>query len=306
MNDLNFSIHFSGHETFPIRQLWLYKAYNYALRHSKEEKGASFGGDHAMIELGVGKNMVSSIRFWAEATCFLTNKNGGLEPSPLGKLVFGELDPASENPNTPWLVHWQLASQPHRSTVFWFLFNQLNSQYISRDDIQEGLIALAEKSGKKVSSQTIRRDVEVCLRSYVPFMAGRNKAVTEEFIEPLLSSLGVINVVNKDVVEIPRATRPTLSNGLFVYALMDFWQTRLDNTSSLDYFQIAHAIGSPGKVFRLDEISLTRRLEDLETFTQGELTWTEQSGIKTVLRRKSALHQPEKFKTQMLRLAYQH
>lgn len=305
MNLLNLALHFSGHETFPIRQLWLHKAYNYALRHSKEEKGASFGGDHAMIELGVGKNMVSSIRFWAEATNFLDNKNGGLEPSPLGRLIFGELDPTSENPNTPWLVHWQLASQSHRSTVFWFLFNQLNSQYITREDIQEGLVSLAGKSGKKVSHQTIKRDVEVCLRSYVPFMAGRNKTVTEEFIEPLLSSLGIINVVNKDIIEIPRTTRPTLSNGLFAYALMDFWQTRLDNSSSIDYFQIAHAIGSPGKVFRLDEISLTRRLEDLEALTQGELIWTEQSGIKTVIRRKSALNQPEKFKAQMLRLAYQ-
>lgn len=301
----NYELHFSGHETFPIRQLWLLKAYTFALNHSTDESGAVFSGDDAMVELGVGKNMVSSMRFWGDAVGILSNKHGSTVPSSLGHLIFGELDPNCEHPSTPWFVHWQLSCRPSRSTVFWYLFNQVNAQTMSREDFQVGLTLLANKAEKKISSQTIKRDVEVCLRSYVPFLAGRNKAVTEEFVEPLLASLGIVKVISKDVFSIPRSSRPTLSNGLFAFALIDFWLTRPGNTATLDFFQITHAIGSPGKVFRIDENSLARRLEDLESFTNGELVWSEQSGIKAVIRRNTALNNPEVFKEQMLRLAYE-
>lgn len=301
----NSQLHFSGHETFPIRQLWLLKAYTYALKHASDDKGAVFSGDEAMVELGVGKNMVSSMRFWGDAVGILNNKHGSTVPSSLGHLIFGELDPNCEHPSTPWLVHWQLSNRPNRSTVFWYLFNQVNTQTLTREDFQSGLTLLANKAGKKISAQTIKRDVEVCLRSYVPFLAGRNKAVTEEFIEPLLAGLGIVKVFSKDVFGIPRSARPTLSNGLFAFALMDYWLTRPGNTATLDFFQISHAIGSPGKVFRIDENSLAERLEELETFTNGELVWTEQSGIKAVIRRETALNNPEAFKEYMLRLAYE-
>lgn len=297
------SLRFSGHETFPIRQLWLSKVFHFVTSCIANQETISFNGEQTMIKLGVGKNMVASMRFWAEAVGFITNKDG-IRPTDLGQLVLGMLDPNSEHPSTAWLVHWNLASQPSSSTVFWFLFNQINSPIISRDEFQTGLRIFADRAKKKVSDLTIKRDVEVCLRSYVPFLAGRNKVVTEEFVEPLLASLGIVKVVSKDVIEIPRNSRPTLNNALFAYAIMDFWQSRLGNTSSLDFFQISHAIGSPGKVFRIDENSLSKRLEQLEELTNGEIIWTEQSGIKAVVRQKMALNDPNIFKKRMLQLAF--
>lgn len=53
------SYQFSGHETFPLRQLWLMKAVNYTnlkLSTSNGAHSAIFAGEAAMSSLGVGKN----------------------------------------------------------------------------------------------------------------------------------------------------------------------------------------------------------------------------------------------------------
>jgi Protein of unknown function (DUF4007) len=54
---------FSGHETFAFRYGWLTKAVNAASCDP-----AAFGSPDAVVALGVGKNMVRSMRHWALAT----------------------------------------------------------------------------------------------------------------------------------------------------------------------------------------------------------------------------------------------
>lgn len=51
---------FAGHETFTCKNYWLKKGYD----HTSE--GKKFN-DEAVIDLGVGKNMVNSISFWLKA-----------------------------------------------------------------------------------------------------------------------------------------------------------------------------------------------------------------------------------------------
>lgn len=49
---------FSGHETFQCRHLWLKKGYDFV------KSGKAFSDEDAVVELGVGKNMVTAIRYW--------------------------------------------------------------------------------------------------------------------------------------------------------------------------------------------------------------------------------------------------
>lgn len=53
----------SGHETFPCRYAWLPKAF---LAIESDPKVFA-DEEKAMVTLGVGKNMVRAIRFWAQA-----------------------------------------------------------------------------------------------------------------------------------------------------------------------------------------------------------------------------------------------
>ncbi len=52
---------FSGHESFPCKTLWLKKGYDFV----KAEK--DFNAPEAVVDLGVGKNMVAVVRYWQKA-----------------------------------------------------------------------------------------------------------------------------------------------------------------------------------------------------------------------------------------------
>src|SRR3954447_18981402 len=103
---------FSGHETFPFRYPWLKKGYD-AVR----EDVTVFGRDDAITTLGVGKNMVRSIRHWCLAAGLLEEGRGTgenrattLRPSTLGDWLLHDetgRDPYLEDPATLWLLHWQ-------------------------------------------------------------------------------------------------------------------------------------------------------------------------------------------------------
>ena len=47
--------------------------------------------ESAMVSLGVGKNMVRSIRFWAQVTGMAEPlaRNSGYQPTTIGRLVLG-------------------------------------------------------------------------------------------------------------------------------------------------------------------------------------------------------------------------
>src|SRR4051812_16375486 len=87
--------HFAGHETFPLRQMWLKKAYDRHLDFVVPR--AAFADEDAIAAFGVGKNMVSSIRHWALA-CDVIAEKPGVEGYPItdnGRLIFDDegLDP---------------------------------------------------------------------------------------------------------------------------------------------------------------------------------------------------------------------
>ena len=52
---------FSGHETFQCKTLWLKKGYDFVMTDN------NFNSDNAVVHLGVGKNMVSAIRYWLKS-----------------------------------------------------------------------------------------------------------------------------------------------------------------------------------------------------------------------------------------------
>jgi hypothetical protein len=108
---------FSGHETFPFRYPWLKKGFD-AVR----EDGDIFLRDDAVTLLGVGKNMVRSIRHWCLAAGVIAeNKDAGpkLRSTEFGRLLLadGGLDPYLEDPATLWLLHWRIASNRARATT---------------------------------------------------------------------------------------------------------------------------------------------------------------------------------------------
>jgi hypothetical protein len=300
----NVTPQFSGHETFPLRQLWLRKAFDAVTESVKPAPRAVFADEEAIVRFGVGKNMATSIRFWATACEVIEESGGGYVPTSLAQKLFDPevgLDPFCEHPATTWLMHWRIASTPEKTTTWWYLFNHVVQQVFDREHIANALSGMIEEHKLRISLATLKRDVECCIRSYVPRLGGDSP---EEMSEPLLGELGLIQQNAKGTFEFRRGAKRSLPSGIFAYALLDYWE-RLEHSGSVMAFdRVAHDYGSPGRVFKLDENAVADRLMALEQLTRGQIQWTEQAGIRQVTRRDAALKDLAAYKQKMLEAAY--
>lgn len=115
---------FAGHETFPLRLLWLKKAFDAVANGAPS---AIFHEQGAITQFGVGRNMAASIRYWALASGFFEESGRIIRPTNLGKLVLGDekYDPYIEDPSTIWLTHWHVASTAQMTTTAYYAFNAL-------------------------------------------------------------------------------------------------------------------------------------------------------------------------------------
>ena len=110
---MNIKYTFSGHESFPCKSLWLKKGYDF-VNHER-----NFNAPDAVIDLGVGKNMVSSIRFWLKSFGLYD----GEHLSELADYLFDEVagrDKYMEDLATLWLLHFtmQLFRKSRQTLVF--------------------------------------------------------------------------------------------------------------------------------------------------------------------------------------------
>jgi len=277
--------HFSGHETFPLRQMWLKKVFDQASDGIQIRKSA-FADERAIAEFGVGKNMVASIRHWALACGVMVEDGDSFRFRSLAKEILsdGGLDPYAESPSTAWLAHWQLAGRCFRSTTWHWLFNHVTAPTFTRQELEDPLARYARELDPKhrLSTSTISRDLETCLRSYAPRAAGGSP---EDFAEPLLGELGLLQEVHKGQYAFRRGPKASLHDGVFAYALVDFWNREAEGQSSLAFETVAYGEGSPGRVFKLDEESIAQRLIALSDFTGRKLEWTDSAGLRQVHRK---------------------
>lgn len=278
--------HFSGHETFTLRQMWLKKVFDQKTEANRIKKSV-FTDDESIARFGVGKNMVASMRHWALATNLISEgRSDDYELSLTAQKIFSNdgFDPYSENPTTAWFVHWQLAGLGNRSTTWFWLFNKVTAPNFTKTDLEKPLADFAAKfNGKRgISTSTLTRDIDTCIRNYAPRSGAGSP---EDFAEPMLGELGLISEEGKGTFAFRRGPKPTLSDGMFIYALIDYWEALDSAANSMAFESIVYGEGSPGRVFKLDEESVAERLFSLDDFTGGTFSWTDTAGLRQVLRK---------------------
>lgn len=284
-----YSPQLSGHETFPLRYGWLKKAFD-AVQDSKDEDDnrAVFSGPDAIARFGVGKNMVASMRHWANVSGIITEQSGKkrIETTALGRFIFGEdgLDPFMENPATSWLIHWHLCGRETKTTWFW-TFHHHPSISFERETLITGIKKLAEdRKWSRAAVNTIRRDVGCFIRTYVAQSAPGN-ASYEDSLDSPLTELGLIRPSGRrDEYRFVRGPKPSLGPGVFCYAVTDFWNRTFGNANTLSFEALNHEPGCPARVFMLEENDMVDMLMALEEASNGVYRWSETAGLKQLIR----------------------
>jgi hypothetical protein len=228
--------------------------------------------------------MAISMRHWALAANVLREENGLLMPTEWARRVFSleaGFDPYLEEPSTLWLVHAAIAGKPELATTWFYAFSGLNQTTFDRDMIVQGVLeSVRDRPGLRISADTLRRDVEVFVRSYVTRGDG-----DEDAAEPLLAELGLIRESRlSGQFEFVRGPKPNLSDGVFALTFWRFWRRWHENSPTISVEQASYAPGSPGRIFKLDEDSVLERLTRMDRITDGALIWSDTAGLRQVAR----------------------
>lgn len=268
-------LNFSGHESFQCRELWLKKGYDFL---AQGEKG-DFRSPTAVIDLGVGKNMVSAISYWMTAFNLLDQKKNFTE---FADYIFGKegKDPYLEDSATLWLLHYQLTKTNHAS-IYSLFFNEFRKERpeFTRRQLLNYLLRKCDENKTVVSETSITKDVGVFLNTYLKPDKFQNKL--NELLSGLLVDLDLIErvdkidkdqsswywVINKDRDEIPIE--------VILFCLLDNPDYG-DSVSMHTLFTEADSIGS---IFAMSTNGVVKKIKELSERHDG-LIYTDDAGIK--------------------------
>ncbi|MBF0407872.1 MAG: DUF4007 family protein [Candidatus Riflebacteria bacterium] len=299
---------FSGHETFVCRYPWLPKAFDGVSKNPNLFSDE----DEAMINLGVGKNMVRSIRFWANSMGIIESQNrAGYKVTPFGESIFAPngYDPYLEDEKTLWLLHWKLCFKIEEPLFAWdFLINRWQKPNFSSSEILETAIRLPELSHLKLSRTTIDDHLGVFFRTYFP-SRGKKEEVKEENLDSPFVELNFIEKTGERlnpstghfeaVYSFRKEEKSEISDALFTYALNDFISMRFPNDITVSFKDISTGIGSPGQIFKLSERDIRERLEHINNNKESPFEFHDSSIIQQIQKKKKI---PEE---QILKEVYQ-
>ena len=175
---------FGRHESFPLRFGWLTKGLE-----SIDEHPDAFGREDATVILGVGKNMVASIKYWLLATRVvqLDPVTKELIPSSFAKAVFNSHgDPYLEDEATIWLLHWLMATNAREATAIYWFFNHFHKRNFDSADVVTALTDFVKQEFvSKVSQTTLKRDAQLVLRMYSKTSSNPRISIEDSMDSPL-------------------------------------------------------------------------------------------------------------------------
>ena len=264
---------FSGHESFPCKTLWLKKGYDF-VRAEKD-----FNAPEAVVDLGVGKNMVAAIRYWYKA--FGLNKD--VKTGWIADYIFDKntgKDPYMEDLGTLWLLHFLLVYTGEASLYkLFFVDFQKERRLFDREQVVSFVkrkMAKAEKQNM-FNENTVKKDVGVLLLNYC---LPRNPQSNEDFSN-LLMDLDLLRQTDKtESLEDKRSRyffniegKRQVTPAIFLFALLT---VKEENDNSIPYDTL-HELGL---IFCMTDLEVIDMLKILSEKYSNYLAYSDVAGIR--------------------------
>lgn len=269
-------LRFSGHESFQCRNLWLKKGYDF-----QQESDKAFLDDSAVIELGVGKNMVSAIRFWMNAFDLFDDDE---KPTQLANYLFGEdgRDLFLEDLGTLWLLHYHLVKK-NEASIYSLVFNEFRKQRIefTKDQLKTFLLNKCDEKEESHSPNSIDTDIGVLFKTYVKPESVEGRKSIEDQYSSLLIELDLIKrfkntgVGKNEWYTIQSSDRDNLPIEIFLYSILDNYP----ENRSISLHKLLNEENNPGLVFALNPDALVTKIKQVAKHYDG-IVYMEDAGIR--------------------------
>lgn len=183
---------FRGHETFSIRKGWL----NKGIKNIEKCSGVFLGdGGNPMDVLGIGANMVKSLRYWMLATSIASEPLSGHRVqtlTDLGQIIYDN-DPYFEETGSLCLIHYELSCNEDNATSWYVFHNYFDYSEFSEEDFQRSIRKyIRMNSYKDVPSERSISDDFKCLINTYNQKQTKASFNPEDNIESPLTELGLI------------------------------------------------------------------------------------------------------------------
>lgn len=266
----NTKIKFSGHESFPCKTLWLKKGYDFI------KAGKNFNSPDAVIDLGVGKNMVASIRYWLKAFGIYEND----EITHLGNFLFDEntgRDKYIEDLATLWLLHFHLVFNKEASlyNMLFCKFQKVFTQFDKERIVTSVKLDMTEaKKQGLFNENTVRKDVAVLIQNYIL----PRKSQSNEDFSSLLIDLDLLrqNQEEKGYYFNYEGKRKVIKE-VFLYALINLKEQECDNTIPYETIQ-----DKVGLAFCMQDHETIEMLKSLAKEYSNHLSYSDNAGIRMI------------------------
>ena len=261
---------FSGHESFPCKTLWLKKGYDFVVA------GDDFNSPEAVIGLGVGKNMVTSIRFWLRVFGVMENDR----PTELADYLFNDQngkDKYLEDIATLWLLHFNLVFLEEATLYNMFFCGvQRERTHFEREQVLTYVKMRMVEANKMTlfNANTVKKDIGVLLQNYtLP-----RKAQSNEDFSTLLIDLDLIRQSSegKDYYFNVDGKRK-VTKEIFLYGLLKLKKQQGDNTIPYDTIQ-----EKIGLVFCMQDFETIEMLKQLASDYSQYFAYSDVAGIKQI------------------------
>ena len=290
------NLKFSGHQTFPIRYGWIYKIIQEVRKgHTLSSKDNI---EDQMISMGMGKNMVLSVRHWIRTlnlvTC--TDKNTQrYELTDLAKKLFvgnDAFDEFLDKVGTVWLLHWLTQSidsqNAELNTARWF-FNYFNGVRIDKIQLSKEILISLANHEKELTEATLKKDIDCLFQMYAVKTTSASKVNEDSFTSPF-TELGLISQDSAKDYRAELKAQKSLPVEIFAYAVIDYMARsqldcngeKINNNNTLSFDTLLNEVGSPGRVFRLTATGLSEKLDELEILSEGKIAWTDTQGLRQI------------------------
>ena len=277
------NMRFRAHETFFIRKGWISKG----MRYVDKTNGEVFisKNENPMDVLGIGSNMVKSLRYWLQAIDVTYEPRSGKRIQQLtdfGKLVYAH-DKYIEEIGTLYLLHYKLASNYELATSWYFFFNEFNLSDFTKNDFLTQIDNFIRMNGKNEGTplKSIGDDFVCIINTYLPrYKTSRGRVSAENNIDCPFGELGLIDIVKREKgYDVYKKVVPAAStfNPWVILAVIQ------DNAAGRKEIRLSNLLtdkNNIGKIFNLDSITMLDVLHAAEK--TGELKISRTAGMDVI------------------------
>lgn len=272
---------YGQHETFHLRLNWLRKGINMIKVNPR-----FFFEKEAAETIGLGKNMVQSLRFWITATDIAMEIKGDDSKSihqltPLGEVI-DTFDPYLDFMDSLSLLHYSLIDKGNKDRLFvWYgFFNSFSRTSFTKEEALNELVLWAAREGEVTSEKSLKRDLDCMIRLYVKDNKLKDP---EDVTQSPLEKLNILSISEESSSVYIKHNLNYKDVGItaLMYSLLKYGEK--NETDNVAIEEIESKPNLWGKVFQLQRSEIINALEELSKHSKYPIIFQRTNRLNTIL-----------------------